>query len=178
VFDLPVHLRLAIALAHALPGGTLELRTDDGRVLRASHGQDDRADLTPCELRAALLSRACPLWPTVAARLVDVGVTGAGLVDLGGGLYGRYCRHGAEQRWFATLLAPNTVRRILDECPLEMPEVIDAALRPDVELGVVVAVLSTDIPVMGALLDEAGRWVSASCYTQELLYGVQHAESS
>jgi hypothetical protein len=175
---MPVQLRLGIALAHALPGGTLELGTDDGHVLRASHVNDDRADLTPCELRAALLSRACPLWPTVAARLVEVTVAGDGLVDLGGGLYGRRCGHGADQRWFATLLAPNTVRRILDECPIEMPDVLDASLRPDVELGVVVTVLFTDVPAMGELLDEAGRWASASCYTQELLYAAQHARES
>lgn len=173
MLDLPAHLRLALALAHAWPGGSIQLRTVDGSVLRAAYDRTGDADLTPCELRAALLSRACPLWPGVAARLSDIVIDGDGVVDLGAGVYGRHCRSGAAQRWFATLLAPSTVQRLLDECPLELPQLLDASLRPDVELGVVVSVLSTESPHLVDALDDASRWASAACFTQELLSSVQ-----
>jgi hypothetical protein len=173
VLDLPAQLRLALALAHAWPGGSIQLRTLDGSVLRAAHGGAGDADLTPCELRAALLSRACPLWPGVAARLSDIVIDGDGVADLGAGVYGRRGCGGTTQRWFATLLAPSTVQRLLDECPLELPQLLDASLRPDVELGVVVTVLSTESADLVHALDDASRWATASCSTQELLYSVQ-----
>ena len=161
-----------------LPAGTVELHTADGSVLQASHDPEHGAELTPCDVRAALLVRDCPTWPSVTARIVDVVVRAPDLVDLGGGLYGRTCSHGSAQRWFATFLAPASVSRILDECPLDMPELLEASLRPDVELGVVVAVLSSDEPAMTAVLDDASRWASASCYTQELLHAAHHASEA
>jgi hypothetical protein len=88
-------LRLAVALAHALPAGTVELHTDDGSMLEASHDPQRRTSLTPCDLRAALLARACPMWPTVTARIADVGISADGLVDLGGGLYTQELLHAA-----------------------------------------------------------------------------------
>jgi hypothetical protein len=177
VLDLPTHLRLALALAHSLPGGALQLHTTDGAALRAAHGGE--GDLTPCELRAALLSRACPLWPSVASRITTVDVGGVAVRDLGGGLYGR-AGAGARERWFATLLAPSTVSQILDECPVDFPMQLDASLPPDVELGVVVAVLSGDaaVPECETVLDDAARWASAACFTQELLYTVHHASDA
>jgi hypothetical protein len=179
MLEMPEQLRLGLGLAHAWPGGTIELRTDGGQVLRASHRSCDAdGGLTPCELRAALLSRACPLWPSVAARLVDVTVTGDDVVDLGGGLYARRCRHGSEQRWFATFLAPTTVRELLDECPLEMPDVLDASLRPDPDLGVVVVTLSTQLVGIGTTLDEAGRWASAACFTRELMHAARQPQEA
>ena len=167
------HVRLAVAFAHAVPGGTIELRTDDGSVLRASHDCTSGATITPCELRAALVSRACPLWPGVMSHLADIAISGGDLVDLGGGVYARVCPEGAEQRWFATFLAPSTVRRILDDCPLELPDHLDASLRPDVELGVVVTILSTGDPALRSHLDDAARWASAACYAQELLHAAR-----
>lgn len=174
MLEMPSQLRLGLALAHAWPGGAIQLRTDGGQVLRASHRRGDAdGGLTPCELRAALLSRACPVWPSVASRLVDVAVTGDDVVDLGGGLYARRGRHGSEQRWFATFLAPTTVRAVLDECPLEMPDLVDASLRPDPELGVVVVVLSAQLAGLGTTLDEAGRWAAAACFIRELMHATR-----
>jgi hypothetical protein len=167
--DVAEQLRLAVALAHALPDGALELHTDGGAVRRAA--------ISPCDLRAALLTRSCPFLP-MPTRVAGVHVRGDGLVDLGGGLYARRCRHGAEQRWFATFLAPRSVALLLDDCPIDMPDLLDASLRPDAELGVVVAVLSTDLPAMVPLLDEASRWASAACFTQELLHAAQHAREA
>jgi hypothetical protein len=178
VADMTGQVRLAVALAHALPAGTVELHTADGSVLQASHDPEHGAPLTPCDVRAALLARECPALPSVTARIVDVVVHAPDLVDLGGGLYGRTCSHGSAQRWFATFLAPGSVSRLLDECPLDMPELLAASLRPDVELGVVIAVLSSDAPEMTAILDDASRWASAACFTQELLHAVQHASDA
>ena len=174
MLDLPAHLRLALALAHSLPGGVLRLRTTDGGELRAA--AESNADITPCPLRAAVLSRACPLWPGIASRISDIAVDGDDLTDLGGGLYRRDEPSGPSQRWFATLLAPGTVRRILEECPVDFPVQLDASLRPDVELGVVVAVLSSAADDVGhdAVLDNAARRASAACFTQELLYAALH----
>jgi hypothetical protein len=178
--DLPAQLRLALALAHNLPGGAIELATAGRPSLRAAHGPPGTADLTPCELRAALLARACPFWPGVAARLSRIAVSGDGVRDLGGDLFARSTVV-ESQRWFATFLAPTTVQHLLQDCPVDMPVPVDASLRPDIELGVVVVVLSTPAhraDVREADLDEAARWASAACFVQELLHAARAPSST
>ncbi|MGH8978186.1 MAG: hypothetical protein ACRDV7_08950 [Acidimicrobiia bacterium] len=59
--------------------------------------------------------------------------------------------------------------------PARPADILDASLRPDVELGVVVTVLSTATPELVDSLDDASRWASAACYTQEVLSAAQHA---
>ena len=179
MLDLTSHVRLGLALAHSWPGGAITLHAGPGRALRAAAGRVD-ADLTPCELRTALLAQACPLWTGLTARVTDVHVEGGGVVDLGGGLYARTGADGPHtaERWFATFLAPATVHRVLDECPLAMAEQLGASLRPDPDLGVVVIVLSTTNVAMHATLDDAARWASAACFTQELLHSLQPRHST
>jgi hypothetical protein len=173
--EMAAQVRLAVGLAHVIPGATVELRTDDGGVLRAARDLGQDAVMTPCDLRASLLARSCSMLSPVALRMTEVRIFGEGLVDRGGGLYARRCPHGTEERWFATFLAPSSVSRILDECPLDLPDILDATLRPDVELGVVVTALSTTTPELVDALDDASRWASAACYTQELLFAARHA---
>src|SRR5262249_50653451 len=130
--------------------------------------------------RAALLARACPFWPGVAARLSRFAVGGEGVRDLGGDLFAR-ATPAESQRWFATFLAPTTVQRLLQDCPIDMPVPVDASLRPDVELGVVVVVLATSPDPKDASeneLDEAARWASAACFFQELLHAARAPSSA
>lgn len=162
-------LRLAVGLAHCLPGGTLDLTLSDGGVVRVGHDDRKGAQMTPCELRALVLTRGCPALSVLSTQVVALEVGGDRVTDMGGGLYRRDCPHG-DSLWFATLLAPGTVTRLLDECPTAFPgDVLTASVRPDVDLGVVVTVLTCERGHEDRLAD-AARQASAACFTQELLY--------
>lgn len=162
-------LRLAVALAHGLPGGALALTLADGGIVRAGNTSRAGTHMTPCELRAIVLGTGCPALRVLTTQVTRVEVGGDAVTDLGGGLYRHACRRG-DSLWFATLLAPCTVTRLLEECPAPWPsDVLRASVRPDVDLGVVVTMLTCE-PGHEDRLAEAARQVSAACYTQELLY--------
>ena len=151
-------LRLAIALGHALPGGRVAITFVDGTTVHAAHGGVD--PLTPCALRALAITGAWPLCPRAAARVRSIDVSAIDAHDVGGGIYRR-----PGERWFATLLGPERVGALLGTCPLEPIGVLDASLRPDGELGVTVAVLSSGDE---HALDAAAQWAVAACYVEEL----------
>ena len=178
MIDLPSHLRLGLAAGAHLARGVDPAAYRRRGVVDVAQELGEGVDFTPCELRAALLARACPLWPAVAPRLVEVAVSGDAVVDLGGGLYRRRRR---ERRRRAMVRDVPRARHgdalVLDECPVELPEPVDQSLRPDGDLGVVVVSLSA-CAHRRADVDEAGRWAATACIVRELLNAAQHASEA
>lgn len=175
VFDRILH---AVALAHQVPGVTLELRLrDGGHMVVASHRLD--ADLDPCGLRAALITARRRLKDTASGTSGPAGPVGAiedvtisgGLVDLGGGLHQRHAADGTDERWFSTTLEYRDVGRLLAMCPPHLPhEDVSVRLTPDSALGVTVVKITADDPSAASSLDGAAFWAIAACMVEELLH--------
>lgn len=103
-------LRIAAALAHALPGTCIELENADGDVLRVGFGNGCR--FSPCQLRREMLAAglgAAPVHGAVCVRLNDAPPS---VCHTGLGLY-RY--RGVESYGYAcaTMLAPERVETVL-----------------------------------------------------------------
>ncbi|GIU85864.1 MAG: hypothetical protein KatS3mg009_0379 [Acidimicrobiia bacterium] len=169
-------LRMAVAVAHSVPGLSLEVRFGDGTGIRAGAHGGTATELGICELRGMILAGHCPPWPVLAERVTALRLDGPGVVDHGGGLYGRAVpgRPGGRECWFATVLAPATVRDLLAGCPVADAEHVDANLRVDGGLGVVTVVCRAGPDLGAGRLLETARWASAACYTRELLYAAAH----
>jgi hypothetical protein len=177
VFD---RILQAVALAHQVPGVTLELqRRDADPMIVASHRLD--ADLDPCGLRAALVTarrhlmdgRSDPSGTGGPVGVIeDVAVSG-GLVDLGGGLHQRHGTDGTDgtdERWFTTTLDHRDVGRLLALCPPQLPhDEVSVRLSPDAALGVTVVRMTVDDPSAASSLDAAAFWALATCMVEELL---------
>ena len=159
-------LRLATCLAHSVPGVSLLLHTVHGdRFLVATHRHD--AQLTPCELRIALLTPPRFGAPSVADVVARCSVAG-GLVDIGGGLYQRSHPCSADERWFVTTLADAEVCALAQSCPLDIPDdAIDVVVRSDRELGAAAVGVTASLG-FGCGLDEAAFWLNAACIVAEL----------
>jgi hypothetical protein len=160
-------LRLATALAHTIPGVTLELAGAPGDEMTVAYDRLDAA-LTPCQLRAAVLAEG-----RAGLRLLDTVSSvriGRGLEHLGGGLYRRSGAAG-DERWFATLLDLETSSATFDRCDLDIPhETMNVTLRPDAALGVTVVRIATNDPAFGFRLDEVGFWALAACMVEETVH--------
>src|SRR5262245_12883948 len=90
-------LRLAVALAHAVPDARLHLdRWGGHRVVAGAHPS---ADLTVCQLRQVVLASLRPDGVDWTRFVRSVAIDG-NLVDLGAGIYRRRTAAGGEQRWF------------------------------------------------------------------------------
>lgn len=155
-------LREAACLAHTIPGTTLRLRPAVGRSLLVSR-HCLGADLDPCRFRSAMLSRS---GEHLADTIVDIELV-AGLVDLGGGLYGRRGDDGGEERWFVTSLGHDHVVALLADCPLATPDDLDVVVKPDLELGRCAVRLA--LPRPDIVLDEVAMWTLSACFVDELL---------
>lgn len=164
-------IRIAAALAHAIPGVTLEVRCrsdvrDDERLLVAHHRLD--AHLDPCQFRRVLLAGSTTGLPAVAARIDRVELR-CGVDDLGAGVYGRTGDDGPE-RWFATTLLPDAVNEVFDACDLDIAhEAIGARILPDSCLGVTVVCLTANDVWHRYRLDEVAAWSVAACMVEELV---------
>jgi hypothetical protein len=171
-------LRIAVALVHSVPGCSLEIRFADGTSVHAGAHGGTAAELGICELRAMIVSAHLPPWPVLAEQVSELRVTGPGVVDHGGGLYGRARPAPSEpgcECWFATVLAPSTVRDLLGECPLADAARVDANLRVDGVLGVVTVVCSAGPELAPGRVVDAARWASAACYARELLHAAANS---
>lgn len=124
-------IREAACLAHTIPGVALRIPLSSGQHLLVSHVCLG-ADLTPCQLRSALI-----VGRTHDLRLLTDQITGAevtsGLLHLGGGLYERGW-DGLDERWFTSTMDPALLAEELRACPDCGP--FDVIVKPDSELGV------------------------------------------
>lgn len=161
-------LREVACLAHTVPGTTMRLRAAAGSSLLVSR-HCLGADLDPCQFRTAMLGRA---GEQLAQTITDVDLV-AGLVHIGGGLYGRRDeRTHRDERWFVSTLPHDRIVDVLGECPVPTPDVelLDAVIKPDTELGMCAVRISSREPV--TVLDEVAAWTLTRCLVDELLVEV------
>lgn len=160
-------LRIAVALAHTLPGAELRLHTGvSGDLVVSPH---PAADIDPCTMRRVVIASRCPDVPDHAARVESMSLGGA-LDDLGGGVF-RTVSDGLEQRWIATTLGPGVVADLLDLVGLDTvpEEAMQGRLKPDGDLGVTLLVITANDARFDHDLDEFAAQAAASMFTAELL---------
>ena len=161
-------------LTHTVPGAELRLVTDRGELVI---GRDPAHDLSPCELRQALLAGGPTGGPDCfrAVRRVELG---GSLRDIGGGMYERWPSDGSPaQRWFATTLHPRSIVELVETCDLDVADdAMDAGVATDPPLGISAVKVSPSQPEHRDRLDEVARWFLDRCVVEELLQRVE-AES-
>jgi len=109
-------LRIATAVAHRVPAASLTVTWRDVTDSVITHDTAEPANL--CEFRH-LVAGADQFRPDpFVSRMNDVRV-GAGLVDLGGGIYADGCPLVSRTRWIATFLAPDDVRERIERCSVD-----------------------------------------------------------
>jgi hypothetical protein len=156
-------LRIAAALAHTVPGVTLQVTwCDDTTTLVSAHGNG----LRPCELRH-LVSGAVRFRPgAFVGGMADVAVAG-GLADLGSGVYATGCRQGVPVRWLSAFLHPQTVKEIAEDCP-HATDQLEVSIHPDQDLGVTVVAIRTHGGDMAAL-DLTAAWLNTELLVREAM---------
>ncbi|MCU1359580.1 MAG: hypothetical protein JWN99_869 [Ilumatobacteraceae bacterium] len=164
-------VRIGAALAHSIPGVTLELQCFDGDVMIVAHHRLD-AHLDPCELRRAVVAGGHPALPVLGDMVVAVRLR-FGVDDLGAGVFGRVGDHG-DERWFATTLGPCAVNEVFEHCELDIADqAIAARIVPDGCLGVTVVCLTVNDPLAARRLDEVAAWAVGACMVGELTDGLR-----
>lgn len=166
-------LRLAVGLAHTVPGTELRLHCRGGQVVTI--GSHPRADLDVCAMRQVVLAGSTPgqHGPLELVESIDIG---GSLEPYGGALYRR--RVGAaEERWFATLLGPARTAELLRSCELtDVPDdAVHATVKPDGCLGVTVVQVVTPHHLWAHRLDAAAAAAQSACLVDELLASTQPA---
>lgn len=161
-------LRLAVGLAHAVPGVHLRLGCPAGERIVAP---DPHGDVTPCEMRRVVLASGHP--GRDCSRHIDhLAVTG-GVRRSDGGVLRR--DGSTPEAWFATLLRPEGVATVVDERgdgPLDDQVVI--RLRPDPGLGVTcVGVVAEPAAGVGGgrAVEAVGAELWAACLVAEVIVG-------
>jgi len=159
-------LRLAAALAHSVPAAALHLRTTGGdTVVVSAH---PAADIDPCAMRRVVRAFAGADQPDHSARIVDVEF--AGSLRAGEGGVFRVAHNGIEQRWVASLLAPQRLTELLDDVGLDrIPEhAMRGCLKPDGDLGVTLVVITASDLRYVDDLDEIAAQAAAAIFVEEL----------
>lgn len=160
-------VRLATGLAHTVPGLALDLRLRSGFDVTVAHQRLD-AQLTPCQLRTALLAPRLPGRYHTLDSIAGVAVAG-GALHLGGGVYARGHSPLGGERWFATTLSHDAVVAALASDPFELPELsIEVRVLPDPPLGVSVVRARALQPRWFGVLDEVAHWAVTECLVGEL----------
>lgn len=165
-------LRLAAALGHAVPASELRLHTPAGETIFVS--AHPSADIEPCAMRRVVQAFACPNNTDHSGRVAAVEFGGS-LTDLGGGVF-RVGRNGMEQRWVASLLTPDRIAELLDDVGLdELPDdAMHACLKPDLELGVTLLVITANDERYRHLLDDIATQAAAAIFVEELRCTATH----
>lgn len=162
-------LRLAVALAHSVPGVVLNLTCANGEHVTVAAGLLG-THLTPCELRGALLAPPEPGLPRLVDAITCVEVAG-GVDHLGLGLYARGPAGPGSERWFVTTLTHPQIGELLSRAPADLPHAAcGVRLAPDRDLGVTavrVTATSTACAAAGGL-DEVAYWALSTCLVAEL----------
>jgi len=161
-------LRELTCLAHTVGGVTLRLNrsshlADDGELLvsYACLG----ADLSPCQLRAALIYDDLHSPGRLSGGFATVEVV-AGLAPLGGGIYQRAHPGAATERWFVTTLAADQIEAAISAFPDTGG--FRAVIKPDMELGVNAVCISAEADVPVIELDELTVAVLGAVLVDEL----------
>lgn len=160
-------LRLAVGLAHAVPGADLLLRCNDGHRLLV--GSENSADIHICDLRRVMIASACPTHPNPADWVEALDLEGS-LHSQGGGIY-RVVRSGREERWFASALRPEVAfARLgqLDAQPLPT-SAFEVSLKPDPGLRLTSVCVRADELNLERHLDELALAAHAACLVEEIL---------
>jgi hypothetical protein len=159
-------LRIAVAIAHCMPGVGLELQCANGDRLVVAYQRLD-AHLDPCQLRRGLLAPSVAGVPRLADAVVSVDLRW-GIDDLGAGVL-RRVGDGTEERWFATTLDAGEATTVFEGCDEGLADgAVSARLLPDSELGVTVACLTPNHPSAASRLDEVAAWAVGACLVAEL----------
>ena len=156
-------LRLAAALAHAVPDGDV-LLSGQGRRWLVSY-QRPGATIDPCGFRALVCSamRGCrvPILPVDAVDFVGR------LQEIGGGVYERGGAEGQEW-WVATFALPPVVEVVLADLADEGYG-LSAHVIGDLDLGTSVVSISGAHPVLDLRASAMAHRVAAACMVEELL---------
>ena len=156
-------LRLAAALAHAVPDGDV-LLSGQGRRWLVSY-QRPGATIDPCGFRALVCSamRGCrvPILPVDAVDFVGR------LQEIGGGVYERGGAEGQEW-WIATFALPPVVELVLADLADEGYG-LSAHVIGDLDLGTSVVSISGAHPVLDLRASAMAHRVAAACMVEELL---------
>jgi hypothetical protein len=161
-------LRLAVALAHSVPGVVLDLRCSNGEHVAVAAGLLG-TQLTPCELRCALLAPPEPGLPRLVDAITSVEVAG-GVDHLGLGLYARGPAGIGSERWFVTTLSHPRIAELLSQAPADLPHASCAVrLAPDRALGVTAVGVTATAGAGTGALDEVAYWALAACLVDELI---------
>ncbi len=166
-------LRLSTALAHTVPGAALHLRCRSGQELTVSCHPS--ADLDPCAMRKVVIASACADVPDYSQQVVGITVTGS-LEHIGGGVHrravGRVEQCVVEQRWMATLLQPDIVASLLDECRVgDLPVgAMHGCVRPDGDLAVTCVAITSNGAEYDRFLDEVAAQAMSTFMVEELLH--------
>jgi hypothetical protein len=160
-------VRLAAALVHAIPGALLSVETCWRE--RVTVGRHVSCDLDPCRFRSLVAASRCPGRPDLARHVDRVELAGS-VRHLGGGVLRTCTGRGVEQRWVATLLAPDVVVDWLTD--QSCGDAIEASVRPDAGLGVTLVVASTADPLATGMLEELGLSLAARVAVDELIGGL------
>lgn len=162
-------LRLAAALAHRVPGTTLELRCANGSLVTV--GPEPEHDLDPCHFRRVVVGSSFPGAADLSSYLSAIRLLGA--ADLGGGLHGTVSDQRADC-WFATLLRPERVRELLDARSAGLPEdQFEGGLAIDRQLAVTVVRLSGVDRDFNELLTRLARPALSACLVDEVIQAAQ-----
>lgn len=160
-------LALGAAVAHAVPGAQLTIRSANGGHVVAGH--HPAADLSLCELRRRLVERrhAAATGSGVAAgpagvepvRLIDIG----GVLDaVGGGVF----RDVSDRltRWVVSSACAGRTVWALRATPLDdVPEEwVTATLRPDRPLGATVVGLRVEGDITAGRIDDLALRLASS----------------
>lgn len=169
-------LRLATALSHTVPDTELRMRTDRSEWIVVGRGSD--ADIDPCAMRRVVAASACSKRPDISAHIVELSLGGS-ITDIGGGVFASG-RNGIEQRWIATLLAPDRVTRLLDDVdhPDAPDHAVHARLTRDPQLGVTVVAMTTGDLRFHESLDEIALLAAGGCFVSELQCAAAPYEST
>lgn len=163
-------LREAVALAHTIPGVSLELTmVVAGQQLLVS----DRclgAQLTPCQLRAALLAAPDDTTSGCFTAMIERVEIRTGIHHVGGGLYECAAHDGRHERWFATSLCPARIITLLETCAVDDGDgELGVLLKHDEALGVCAVCVMSTADRRHHVLDELAVDLLASVLVDELI---------
>lgn len=169
-------LRLATALAHTVPGASMRLTCHSGQEVIVGPYVD--ADLDACAMRKVVIASARPDMRDYSELVADITVSGT-LQHIGGGVHRRVV-DGAEQRWIATLLPPETVAELLDLCGSgRVPDdAMHACLKPDCELAVTCVVITANSAQYEYAIDEVAAIATSSILVEELMRSTRQGTMS
>ncbi len=164
------NVRLAVGLAHTVPGAELTVRRTDGGELVAANRPD--ADVDLCSLRRLVIGT---VGASTADRWIEVVRVGGSVAQTEDGLW---ASDGPEpRRWFATMLRQERVIDLLRE--IDTADIgddgIEVVLKPDACLGLTAVAISADGPHLIDRLDELARRAHAACLVDELIWSARAA---